>query len=521
MPMARRVSVALGACLLLAAPAGADTMTFSSPGEQSFTVPGGVRSIHVVAVGGRGGAVYAVSGGFGATMTADVAVTPGEVLYVEVAAGGNSGTFCCSTSFGSGGQGGAGIASANNFGGGGGGASDVRRLVRTAPGSSGSRLVVAGGGGGAGATNTAGGGAGGAAGTVGETPPTTGGGGGGPGSVSAGGAAGAGYAGGGSSGTAGVGAQGGTGGEDALVTGGAGGGGGGGYFAGGGGGSSTAGKGGGGGGGSSFAVGGGTVTPDTTGLGSVAISYLPVPTADVGAASVSFGDQTIGSQSAAKAVTISNNGSAPLQISSIDATGAAAGDFQIGFGCAAPVAVAGSCSVPVRFTPGAAGARGAALRVISNAPTSPTIVALNGNGRSAGGNAAPVVRALRLTHRRFRTGPRPHGASRKVKRGTAFKLSLSEAARVRFAIQRRTSGRRVRGKCRTSTRRNRQAPRCTRWRGVGALARQLGQGAGRVAFRGRLRSKRLRLGRYRARVRATDVSGKHSAIVTVKFRVVR
>src|ERR1700687_2194335 len=63
--------------------------------EQAFTVPAGVSSLHIQAVGGSGGG-GAVAGngngpgfnGAGAVITADVPVTPGSTLYVTV--GGNA-----------------------------------------------------------------------------------------------------------------------------------------------------------------------------------------------------------------------------------------------------------------------------------------------------------------------------------------------------------------------------------------------------------------------------------------------
>ncbi|HEY6888823.1 MAG TPA: glycine-rich protein [Solirubrobacter sp.] len=101
-------------------------------------MPERVTSVHVTAVGGHGGNLWAAPGGMGAVAVADVPVTAGATLYVEVGGNGadvNTGGF-------NGGGGGAGPAA------GGGGASDVRTLGAARPESLASRLVVAGGGGG-------------------------------------------------------------------------------------------------------------------------------------------------------------------------------------------------------------------------------------------------------------------------------------------------------------------------------------------------------------------------------------
>jgi hypothetical protein len=277
--------------LLIAALAGAQaarasTVVFSSTdAEQTFTVPVGVTSVHVAAVGGHGGAgsdAEGGAGGFGATATADLTVARGEVLYVEVA---GDGTSAGGGGFNGGGAGGA-VGSCSG-GGGGGGASDVRTLPLSDSATLSSRAVTAAGGGGGGGGmdptcslipvpggTPAPGGAGGAAGSAGATE-SGGGGGGGPGTTSMGGTGGLGENG-SASGENGALGSGGSG----LLRGGCcgGGGGGGGFYGGGGGGDSglgDAGAGGGGGGGSGFGTGTSNtvIDADTSGTPSVTLTY--------------------------------------------------------------------------------------------------------------------------------------------------------------------------------------------------------------------------------------------------------
>src|SRR5712691_4278629 len=103
--------------------ASANTVVFSfTGGEQTFTVPAGVTGVHVVAIGGRGGAgVSGEPGGFGALVEADLPVTPGQVLYVEVAGNGGAGFGSAGGSAGFNGGGAGGDVSACSGGGGGGG----------------------------------------------------------------------------------------------------------------------------------------------------------------------------------------------------------------------------------------------------------------------------------------------------------------------------------------------------------------------------------------------------------------
>ena len=290
------------------------TYTFTGS-EQAFTVPAGVSSVSLSAVGAPGGAgealaaTPAAAGGMGATASAAVAVTAGEALYVEV---GGPGELFDSVSanaggWNGGGAGGASDGSGSPFGAGGGGASDVRTQSASMAGSLSSRLLVAAGGGGGGSNDDfEASGAGGSAGAAGANSSDPCGGKGGGGATSGGpggfGAAGPCYGAPGVVGASGAGGAGGA--SDGNINEGGGGGGGGGYYGGGGGGGGT--SGGGGGGGSSYAP-GGTIGADTTGVPLVTITYTPGPPA----ATVS---------APASGVTYPQGGSVPATFSCSDAS---------------------------------------------------------------------------------------------------------------------------------------------------------------------------------------------------------
>jgi Glycine rich protein len=130
------------------APSGADTVcTFSTPGADTFTVPGGVTEASFDVFGAQGGGLPGQSvGGLGGRASAELALTPGATVTVVVGgAGGSVGACDAQETPGAGGvNGGARGGSGFCEGGGGGGASDVRM-----GGSSLSdRVLVAGGGGG-------------------------------------------------------------------------------------------------------------------------------------------------------------------------------------------------------------------------------------------------------------------------------------------------------------------------------------------------------------------------------------
>ncbi len=128
-----------------AALTAADTLTFSLPGEHTYTVPAGVTRVDVSVVGGEG-ARGGNHGGRAAWVKATLDVTPGQTLYAVV---GSSASGSTPGQNGGGAAGGPGGVCANTPGAGG-GASDVRTIAPGQPGSDESRIVVAGGGGGAG-----------------------------------------------------------------------------------------------------------------------------------------------------------------------------------------------------------------------------------------------------------------------------------------------------------------------------------------------------------------------------------
>jgi len=149
------LSRALGAlaalALWLGGAAGAQaseqiTHTYASAGEQSFVVPAGVSTIQVRAVGGAG----ASGNSRPAEVNGQIAVSPGETLYLEVGGNGSG----SDGGFNGGGEGG------NFQAGGGGGASDIRTLPRADAGTLTSRLLVAAGSGGDGSSGLHGGDAG-------------------------------------------------------------------------------------------------------------------------------------------------------------------------------------------------------------------------------------------------------------------------------------------------------------------------------------------------------------------------
>jgi glycine rich protein len=136
--------------------------TFNYTGApQTYTVPTGVTSVVIDAVGSSGCPWSSNNGGTGAHVRGTLAVTPGDVLQINVGGGGLGGNGITGTGstagaggWNGGGNGGLTSAAGYSAGNGGGGASDVRHGGTALA----NRVIVAAGGGSAGASGNGGGG---------------------------------------------------------------------------------------------------------------------------------------------------------------------------------------------------------------------------------------------------------------------------------------------------------------------------------------------------------------------------
>lgn len=106
------------------------------------------------------------------------------------------------------------------------------------------------------------------------------------------------------------------------------------------------------------------------------------PTISLSASTLSFATVPLGSTSAPQTVTLTNTGSAALNIGALTAGGANPGDFTRGGTCAAggTVAAGASCTITYTFAPAALGARSANLTIASNNSGGNVTLSLSGAG---------------------------------------------------------------------------------------------------------------------------------------------
>jgi hypothetical protein len=126
---------------------------------------------------------------------------------------------------------------------------------------------------------------------------------------------------------------------------------------------------------------------DNAGTQTASLSGTAVAVAAPGAAfspaSLSFPGTTVGETSASQTITVTNSGTAPLEIGAISLAGAGSADFAESNGCGATLAAGASCTILVTFTPSATGGSSATLTVADNAAGSPQTVSLTGTGDAA------------------------------------------------------------------------------------------------------------------------------------------
>lgn len=175
-------------------------------------------------------------------------------------------------------------------------------------------------------------------------------------------------------------------------------------------------------------------------------------------------------------------------------------DFGDGSGAAGTTpghayAAAGDYTVTFTATDGAGNqsTRSAAIRVTVPAPA-PTPTPATGTPAD---RTAPVISRLSMTRKRFRVARGATAKTAATRRGTSFRLTLSERASVTVTLLR---GRRTVGRI---TRSRRPAGRLS------------------ILFSGRIGRKALGRGRHTARLTAVDAAGNRSRTRTITFTVVR
>jgi HYDIN/CFA65/VesB-like, Ig-like domain/Putative collagen-binding domain of a collagenase len=112
-------------------------------------------------------------------------------------------------------------------------------------------------------------------------------------------------------------------------------------------------------------------------------------------ASLSFGNQAVGTSSTPQSVTLANSGNAALTISGMTVSG----DYAQTNNCGGSVAAGGNCAIQVTFHPTTSGTRTGAVTITDNSANSPQQIALTGTGTTTtSGTAGPLRVVTGKTH---------------------------------------------------------------------------------------------------------------------------
>jgi phospholipase C len=122
----------------------------------------------------------------------------------------------------------------------------------------------------------------------------------------------------------------------------------------------------------------------SAGTGSAFVLTQPaqgkVPVASLSTSTLAFGTQVVGTTSTAQMVTLSNIGTATLNIASITASS----QFGQTNNCGSSLPFGKSCTVSVTFSPSTTGPLSGTVTITDNAANSPQIITLSGTGAPAG-----------------------------------------------------------------------------------------------------------------------------------------
>jgi len=141
---------------------------------------------------------------------------------------------------------------------------------------------------------------------------------------------------------------------------------------------------------------------------------------------------------------------------------------------------------------------------------------------------APLLSSVTQSASRWREGnalahvTAGRSAKNKLHVGTTFSFMLNETANISFAFTQQVGGRKVKGRCVVQTRRNRHDRACKRTVTQGTLSLTGHGGTNKVSFQGRIStSKKLRLGRYKLVITATNSAGQRSQSKSLIFTIVK
>jgi hypothetical protein len=124
-----------------------------------------------------------------------------------------------------------------------------------------------------------------------------------------------------------------------------------------------------------------TVGTVTSAAATLTVNAVPTPGIQVSSTSINFGNGVVG-RTSSQVLTISNTGATTLGITQVNTSGS--GSFSVsGFSLPLNVNAGKQTTITATFLPASVGTASGNISIVSNAPTSPTLVGLSGTGIAA------------------------------------------------------------------------------------------------------------------------------------------
>src|SRR5439155_11460146 len=123
-----------------------------------------------------------------------------------------------------------------------------------------------------------------------------------------------------------------------------------------------------------------TITDSAPGSPQMVLLMGNPPPVSLSSTSLTYASQLVGTSSSAQAVTLTNPGNVPVNISEIGVGGPNSSDFAENNTCGNALAAGASCSISLIFRPTTRGSRVATVTVFDDATNSPQILSLTGTG---------------------------------------------------------------------------------------------------------------------------------------------
>jgi hypothetical protein len=114
-----------------------------------------------------------------------------------------------------------------------------------------------------------------------------------------------------------------------------------------------------------------------------AIEGTGVPAVTLSATSLAFGSEPVGNTTASQSVTMTNSGTATLNIASIAVGGANPSSYGFANSCGSTLAAGTNCTIHGHFAPTTSGSLPATITIADNASSSPQTITLSGTGTGA------------------------------------------------------------------------------------------------------------------------------------------